>query len=129
MIMTIEYFKEFHPRTPAAGETTITLPVGGNVEITSPNYPAYYDASVYKEWEIVAPPGHRVLLNFTDFSLEPCCDYLTVYDGQQTSSLSGSIVPEEVLSQGQSLRLVFTTDRSVSLSGIQARSERIRSFT
>ena len=114
--------RKFHSRTPVTGDTTITLPVGGNVEITSPNYPANYDDFVYKEWEIVAPPGHRVLLNFTDFSLESCCDYLTVYDaydGQQASSLSGSTIPEDILSQGQSLRLEFTTDGSVSFQGFR----------
>ena len=93
--------------------------MGGNVEITSPNYPANYDAFVYKEWDIVAPPGHRVLLNFTDFSLESCCDYLIVYDSQQTSSLSGSTIPEDILSQGQSLRLEFTTDDSESFQGFR----------
>lgn len=41
-----------------------------NGTITSPSFPDLYPASKNCLWEIVAPPQHRITLNFTHFDLE-----------------------------------------------------------
>ena len=45
----------------------------------SPNYPEKYDNGLLCTWFITAPSDeHRILLNFTSFETESCCDSLTV---------------------------------------------------
>ena len=39
-------------------------------EFTSPNYPAGYPHSVDCAWQIVAPGGHQVQIDFEDFEVE-----------------------------------------------------------
>lgn len=41
-----------------------------NGTITSPSFPDLYPPSKNCLWEIVAPPQHRITLNFTHFDLE-----------------------------------------------------------
>ena len=96
---------------------TITLATDGVSEITSPNYPANYNNSVYELWEIAAPADHLVFLHFTDFELEYGFDQLTVSDEVKTTSLTGSALPQDILSHGQYLWLEFTTDSSVTSRG------------
>ncbi|XP_018410011.1 PREDICTED: astacin-like metalloendopeptidase [Nanorana parkeri] len=53
--------------------------------VESPDYPFNYYNNLQAIYVIIAPPGNRVLLNFTDFDLESSTkcmnDYLTVRDG------------------------------------------------
>lgn len=41
-----------------------------NGTIVSPSFPELYPAGKSCMWEIIAPPQHRITLNFTHFDLE-----------------------------------------------------------
>ena len=65
-----------------------------------------------------------VTVNFTSFSTEGCCDFLSIYDGNSSSSpligiYGGTNSPGEITSSapGGCLTFVFTTDSSVVDSG------------
>ncbi|XP_072939478.1 tolloid-like protein 1 [Epargyreus clarus] len=109
--------------------------VAPNGTITSPSFPDLYPPSKNCLWEIVAPPQHRITLNFTHFDLEGSnnmyhqeCEYdsVTVHSKLGTDILRrhgvfcGSILPQPVTSDGSVLRVQFTSDTSVHHSGFAA---------
>jgi len=47
--------------------------------IQSPSYPGSYPGGRSCEWVIILPVGRQILLNVTDFSLEPSQDCLNDY--------------------------------------------------
>ncbi|MFC5271909.1 PKD domain-containing protein [Adhaeribacter terreus] len=78
---------------------------------------------------VIAPTGATsVSLTFTAFQLESCCDYVTIYDGPNTSSpvigmYNGTFLPNNgapIVSTGNALTVRFTTDGSAVFSGFAA---------
>ncbi|XP_036131390.1 cubilin [Molossus molossus] len=55
-------------------------------EIHSPNYPSPYRSNTDCSWVIRVEKHHRVLLNFTDFDLEPQDSCIIVYDGVSSAT-------------------------------------------
>lgn len=49
---------------------------GGTIE--SPNYPNSFGSNSLISYIIIAKPGRQIQLNFTDFSLKPLCDFISV---------------------------------------------------
>ena len=47
--------------------------------IESPGYPVNYPGQRSCEWVIILPVGRQILLNVTDFSLEPSQDCVSDY--------------------------------------------------
>ncbi|CAL8138529.1 unnamed protein product [Orchesella dallaii] len=79
-------------------------------------------------WEIIAPPQTRITINFTHFDLEGNnqeCDYDSVEVYSKVSqdelkrhgSFCGSRLPSMITSEGNSIRIVFTSDNSVQKTG------------
>ncbi|XP_045765857.1 tolloid-like protein 1 isoform X1 [Maniola jurtina] len=106
-----------------------------NGTITSPSFPDLYPPSKNCLWEIVAPPQHRITLNFTHFDLEGSnnmyhqeCEYdsVTVHSRlgadvlRRHGAFCGSLLPPPVTSDGSVLRVQFTSDTSVHHSGFAA---------
>ncbi|XP_068631046.1 tolloid-like protein 1 [Battus philenor] len=106
-----------------------------NGTITSPSFPDLYPPSKNCLWEIVAPPQHRITLNFTHFDLEGTnnmyhqeCEYdsVTVHSRlgddvlRRHGAFCGSALPPPVTSDGSVLRVQFTSDTSVHHSGFAA---------
>ncbi|CAG9136871.1 unnamed protein product [Plutella xylostella] len=105
-----------------------------NGTITSPSFPDLYPPSKNCLWEIVAPPQHRITLNFTHFDLEGNhmyqqeCEYdsVTVHSRlgadvlRRHGAFCGSVLPPPVTSDGSVLRVQFTSDPSVHRSGFAA---------
>ncbi|XP_039749767.1 tolloid-like protein 1 isoform X1 [Pararge aegeria] len=106
-----------------------------NGTITSPSFPDLYPPSKNCLWEIVAPPQHRITLNFTHFDLEGSnnmyhqeCEYdsVTVHSRlgadvlRRHGAFCGSVLPPPVTSDGSVLRVQFTSDTSVHHSGFAA---------
>lgn len=85
------------------------------------NYNAY---SNYTTTLVPSETGKAIRVVFSDFSTESCCDYLSVYDGPDTSSpllgtYSGSTVPpalQSTATKGE-LTFVFTSDGSIAGPG------------
>ncbi len=66
-----------------------------------------------------------ITLTFSSFYLESCCDYLTVYDGSNSSGTqllraNGSILPKSVTASSGKMFITFTSDGSVTYPGFQA---------
>ncbi|CAG9795395.1 unnamed protein product [Diatraea saccharalis] len=108
-----------------------------NGTITSPSFPDLYPPSKNCLWEIVAPPQHRITLNFTHFDLEGFSSKqnepklapppnVTVNSKlgadvlRRHGAFCGNALPPPVTSDGSVLRVQFTSDSSVHRSGFAA---------
>ncbi|XP_039595033.1 CUB and sushi domain-containing protein 1-like [Polypterus senegalus] len=85
--------------------------------ILSPNYPEEYGNNMNCVWLIIAEPGSRIHLIFSDFDVEPQFDYLTVKDDGASEAttfgtFSGKDVPSQLASNGHIVRLEFQSDHS-----------------
>uniref|UniRef100_A0A8C1ZS09 CUB and Sushi multiple domains 1 n=1 Tax=Cyprinus carpio TaxID=7962 RepID=A0A8C1ZS09_CYPCA len=85
--------------------------------ILSPNYPEEYGNNMNCVWLIIAEPGNRIHLIFSDFELEPQFDYLIVKDDGMPEpttfgTFSGKDVPSQIASNGHIMRLEFQSDHS-----------------
>lgn len=94
-----------------------------------------YKQNVNCKWMIVAPAGHVVQLSFTSFHLESSngCyfDSVTVFDGyvndthrqsraRPMGNFCGTSIPPVIISSGNVLSVVFTTDDSTTADGFLA---------
>ncbi|XP_037942752.1 dorsal-ventral patterning protein tolloid-like, partial [Teleopsis dalmanni] len=105
-----------------------------NGTITSPSFPALYPILKECIWEIIAPPKHKISLNFTHFELEGTthqhtdCGYdsVTIYSKLSENRLKrigtycGNAIPPTATSEGNALRVEFHSDKSVQRSGFAA---------
>lgn len=95
-----------------------------NGTITSPSFPVTYPGNKDCVWEIIAPPQYRITLNFTHFDLEgnnarqQDCEYDSVEVSSKLGDdllrkhgiFCGSRLPSLITSEGNSLRVTFTSD-------------------
>ncbi|XP_077347020.1 cubilin isoform X1 [Lithobates pipiens] len=108
---------------------------GGDIDgstgaLSSPNYPNLYPHDRVCDWRIRVPEGRRVTLTFHDLQLQDqqnCdYDYVAVYNGYRTQSplldkFCGNVAPDTVIrSSGNTMRVIFVTDGSVSNGGFKA---------
>ncbi|XP_017774281.1 PREDICTED: tolloid-like protein 1 [Nicrophorus vespilloides] len=105
-----------------------------NGTIMSPSFPDFYPVNKNCVWEIIAPPQYRITLNFTHFDLEgnnlhqQQCDYDRVEVHSKTGDdklnrhgvFCGSKIPAPVTSDGNIMRISFSSDPSVQKSGFAA---------
>lgn len=102
-----------------------------NGTISSPSFPDLYPSNKNCIWEIIAPPQYRITLNFTHFDLEgnnQDCEYdkVDILSKMGDSEVSkhgvfcGSRLPPVITSEGNNLRIEFTSDNSVQKSGFGA---------
>ncbi|XP_076806589.1 cubilin-like isoform X2 [Clavelina lepadiformis] len=90
---------------------------------STPGYPLVpYSNDASYEWRIQAPHDRRILITFIAGRTEGCCDRVQVIEGSETiGEFSGIIIPgTSRLSQSNSLRVIFSSDDSVSFAGFQA---------
>ncbi|XP_066440814.1 cubilin [Eleutherodactylus coqui] len=98
--------------------------------LSSPNYPNLYPHDRVCEWRITVPEGKRVTLTIKDLHLQDhqdCNnDYVAVYNGYRSQSpllekLCGTVAPGVTISSsGNTMRVLFITDGSVSSRGFRA---------
>ncbi|XP_049805419.1 tolloid-like protein 1 isoform X2 [Schistocerca nitens] len=105
-----------------------------NGTISSPSFPELYPSNKNCIWEIIAPPQYRITLNFTHFDLEGNnvrqqeCEYDSVQVFSRMGDdilrrhgvFCGSKPPPLVTSEGNSLRIEFSSDNSIQKSGFSA---------
>ena len=87
--------------------------------VRSENYPRHNN-NVRETQRIQVPQGMILSLQFTDFDMECCCDYLTVTDGDGTLLMgrrAGSSLPPNIISRTNVVKLYFFTDYSVTRRG------------
>ncbi|NXO44644.1 CSMD1 protein, partial [Locustella ochotensis] len=102
-------------------------PCGGHLTASSgvilpPGWPGYYKDSLNCEWVIEARPGHSIKITFDRFQTEVNYDTLEVRDGPANSSpligeYHGTQAPQFLISTGNYMYLLFTTDNSRSSVG------------
>ncbi|XP_041439963.1 CUB and sushi domain-containing protein 2 isoform X1 [Xenopus laevis] len=96
--------------------------------ITSPNFPVQYDSNAHCVWVITAlNPSKVIKLTFEEFELERGYDTLTVGDGGKVGDqksvlyvLTGSSVPDLIVSSNHQMWLLFKSDASGSNLGFKA---------
>lgn len=105
-----------------------------NGTITSPSFPDLYPSNKHCVWEIIALPQYRITLNFTHFDLEgnnmhqQQCDYDRIEVHSKTGEerlnkhgiYCGSKPPPPITSDGNALRITFTSDTSIQKTGFAA---------
>ncbi|XP_041484739.1 cubilin-like [Lytechinus variegatus] len=115
---------------------SIHLQDGESGSIESPNYPNNYYNNLNVRWLVSVPPGYKVRLNFISFSTRSN-DFVRVRDGwtsdfsssTERSSLSGSIDPGDIVSNGSYLWVQFTTNDQGRSEGFRALlTTELRSF-
>lgn len=97
--------------------------------LTSPSYPRTYEGDQTCAYDIEAPVGKGIILEFTDFDMEThgICefDYLKIYDGHnENSTLIGTYCgterPSQVISSYNMLHLIFNVDATIAGRGFKA---------
>ncbi|XP_075718053.1 CUB and sushi domain-containing protein 1 [Rhinoderma darwinii] len=110
-------------------------PCGGHLTLSNgvifpPGWPGYYKDSLNCEWVIEADTGHSVKVTFERFQTEVNYDILEVRDGPANSSpligeYHGTQAPQFLISTGNYMYLLFTTDNSRSNVGFLIRYESV----
>ena len=98
--------------------------------IVSPNYPDNYPNNVNTQWLVSGPADYQIMAVFSIFDLEDFLDILMVGSGldpDDTASLlatlSGSFLPDIIVSNSNEMWLVFTSDVSVTELGFRVNIE------
>nr|XP_044991063.1 cubilin [Jaculus jaculus] len=100
-------------------------------EIHSPNYPNHYRDNTECSWIIQVEKHHRVLLNFTDFDLEPTDSCIMAYDGSSSATLrlarlcGRQLPPNSITSSGNSLFVRFQSGSSRQSRGFRAQFKQV----
>ncbi|XP_076809594.1 scavenger receptor cysteine-rich domain-containing protein DMBT1-like [Clavelina lepadiformis] len=97
-------------------------------KISSPNYPSAYPNNALFTWSLRASYGSVVSISFTDYSIESCCDRLTLHDGASSrghiiAEIAGEYSDASEVSYSSSKNFMFlrlTTDCSVANKGFSA---------
>ncbi|KAG8517559.1 LOW QUALITY PROTEIN: CUB and sushi domain-containing protein 1, partial [Galemys pyrenaicus] len=110
-------------------------PCGGHLTASSgvilpPGWPGYYKDSLSCEWVIEARPGHAIKITFDRFQTEVNYDTLEVRDGPGSAGpligeYHGTQAPQFLISTGNFMSLLFTTDSSRSSVGFLIRYESV----
>ncbi|CAJ0591062.1 unnamed protein product [Cylicocyclus nassatus] len=94
--------------------------------VTSPNWPGNYPNDVTCNYVMTMKQGSRVMLTFTDFATEDCCDKVEIYDGPNASypklaELSGNALQTNTFySTQESMFLTFYSDYTQNDKGFSA---------
>ncbi|NXP45181.1 CSMD3 protein, partial [Heliornis fulica] len=100
---------------------------------TSPNFPFQYDSNAQCVWVITAINANKVIqINFEEFDLEIGYDTLTIGDGGEVGDpktvlqvLTGSFVPDLIVSMSNQMWLHLQTDESVGSIGFKVNYKEI----
>ncbi|XP_059179030.1 cubilin-like isoform X2 [Physella acuta] len=102
--------------------------IGASGTITSPNYPGNYRINTECEWSVVAPVGHYIIFNITNFNLQSStnctADFLHINDGNATDpnifhscgSVSGV---QRVETSDNTAYIKFRSDSSSTAAGFR----------
>ncbi|NXQ40258.1 CSMD3 protein, partial [Catharus fuscescens] len=99
----------------------------------SPNFPFQYDSNAQCVWVITAINTNKVIqINFEEFDLEIGYDTLTIGDGGEVGDpktvlqvLTGSFVPDLIVSMSNQMWLHLQTDESVGSIGFKVNYKEI----
>uniref|UniRef100_A0AAQ4P1M7 CUB and Sushi multiple domains 3a n=1 Tax=Gasterosteus aculeatus aculeatus TaxID=481459 RepID=A0AAQ4P1M7_GASAC len=100
---------------------------GPSGTFTSPNFPIQYESNAQCVWIITASNPNKVIqINFEEFDMEIAYDTLTIGDGGEVGDptailqvLSGSFVPDLIVSMTHQMWLHLQSDESVGSIGFK----------
>ncbi|XP_038827831.1 CUB and sushi domain-containing protein 3-like [Salvelinus namaycush] len=100
---------------------------GPSGTFTSPNFPIQYESNAQCVWILTATNPNKVIqINFEEFDLEIAYDTLTIGDGGEVGDpktilqvLSGSFVPDLIVSMTHQMWLHLQSDESVGSIGFK----------
>ncbi|XP_070541630.1 scavenger receptor cysteine-rich domain-containing protein DMBT1-like [Ptychodera flava] len=99
---------------------------GGNLLITSPEYPDFYPNNARCEWIVYAPYSWRhIYVEWKSFRTQSCCDFISAGNGEIPGKNvvidmhSGSPMPPNFFSTGNSVWIRFVSDESVQDYGFR----------
>ncbi|XP_070543189.1 scavenger receptor cysteine-rich domain-containing protein DMBT1-like isoform X2 [Ptychodera flava] len=102
------------------------IPSGGNLLITSPEYPDFYPNNARCEWIVYAPYSWRhIYVDWKSFRTQSCCDFISAGNGEIPGQNvvidmhSGSPMPPNFFSTGNSVWIRFVSDESVQDYGFR----------
>ncbi|XP_067866198.1 uncharacterized protein [Heterodontus francisci] len=119
----------------ASNSSFVTLDSCGGVmrqtegRFQTPHYPQSYPSDMDCTWEIEAPPGYLIHLDFTSLFIEEhrTCkyDYVVVYDGKgpgkvEMGRFCGSEVPAQLQGSSNTMTITMRSDSSMELEGFSA---------
>ena len=108
------------------GVIEINLREGEIANITSPNYPDFYNNNEAILWRVTAPENFSVNVNFVDLDLETYFDFVYVGEGPtplsytELARLTGASLSPSLTSSGSQMWIKFSSDYSVTTSGFLA---------
>lgn len=119
---TINYSTTTAPPVPCNGTTTLTANSGS---FSDGSGTSNYLDNTNCTWLIQPTNGQNIVLSFTSFDTENNFDFVTIFDGPNTTSpilgnYSGNGIPASVTSTGPSMFVRFTSDNSVVRQGWDA---------
>ena len=73
-------------------------------------------------WKITIPKDAFILLSFTEFITEECCDILFIYedenlDWKKIYELSGSSIPSKIPINANVAQFIFRSDEAINKKG------------
>ncbi|XP_006823970.2 CUB and sushi domain-containing protein 1-like [Saccoglossus kowalevskii] len=105
----------------------IQIPVGGSVNVTSPNYPSNYPDNARCRWIVDTAQSTRIEVVFNDYLTELDGDYFFAGHGslpsQDTSEIwgfSGSSLPPNYVTDGDTAWLQFVSNKEINMRGFHA---------
>ncbi|KAM8966399.1 CUB and sushi domain-containing protein 3 [Pelodytes ibericus] len=106
---------------------------GPSGTFTSPNFPFQYDSNAQCVWVITAENPNKIIqINFEEFDLEIGYDTLTIGDGGEVGDpktvlqeLTGSFVPDLIVSLNNQMWLHLQTDESIGSIGFKVNYKEI----
>ncbi|KAF3707384.1 CUB and sushi domain-containing protein 3 CUB and sushi multiple domains protein 3 [Channa argus] len=120
------------PGKDSSNKFSILKTCGSNLQgpsgtFTSPNFPIQYESNAQCVWIITASNPNKVIqINFEEFDLEIAYDTLTIGDGGEVGDpttilqvLSGSFVPDLIVSMTHQMWLHLQSDESVGSIGFK----------
>nr|CAB3234598.1 cubilin-like [Phallusia mammillata] len=98
-------------------------------QLYSPMFPENYPSRAKCQWLIISPePGSTIQIEITEISVETCCDTLQIFDGRHESSPllhSPTQTPMNLTSSGNGVKLMFTSDNTLTKRGFAIRYKKI----
>ncbi|KAF4532443.1 hypothetical protein B566_EDAN014448 [Ephemera danica] len=107
---------------------------GPEEEITSPNFPQEYNASMDCAWSLQYPQGQSILIKFLTMDMELECDHdhVMVFNGPTSQSpiigtYCGNSLPGDIQSQSNFLFITFHSDARHQRQGFKLTAEPVLS--
>ncbi|CAK8690596.1 unnamed protein product [Clavelina lepadiformis] len=127
LMISVPLIQKHVESTPASGynytvSVDLQLSADDVKTFSTPGYPLVpYSNDASYEWRIQAPHDLRILITFIAGRTEGCCDRVQIVDRSETiGEFSGIIIPgTSRLSQTNSLRVIFSSDNTVSFVGFE----------